>query len=163
MLQVAIGCKLVVGRIKAADAHHATRNSGEAGARMAKLNTFEDLDCWQAARAFRVEVSALCKTLPKQEDYRLKDQLVRASRSVPANIAEGFGRQHPQENLQFCRQARGSHMEVLEHLNCAADEEYLPPDKYQGMRASWDSVRGLLGGYISYLEKLCPKDKRFLK
>ena len=54
-------------------------------------------------------------------------------------------------------------MEVLEHLNCAADEGYLTPDKYNGMRASWDSVRGLLGGYISYLEKLCPKDKRFLK
>ena len=54
---------------------------------MAKLNTFEDLECWQAARAFRVEISAFCKTLPKQEDYRLKDQLVRASRSVPANIA----------------------------------------------------------------------------
>ncbi len=85
---------------------------------MKKLNTFQDLECWKAARAFLVEVSALCKIFPKQEDHRLKDKLIRASRSDPANIAEGFGRQHPQENLQFCRQARGSHMEVLEHLIC---------------------------------------------
>lgn len=125
------------------------------------IQTFEDLDCYQVAREFRKQISHFCKALPKEEACRLKDQIVRASRSITANIAEGFGRQHPQENLQFCRQARGSLMESLDHLNCALDEGLLNNETYQQLRAEWSNVRGLLGGYISYLEKLAPKDKRF--
>ena len=128
---------------------------------MPKLNTFEDLECYQKARTFREMISSLCGTLPKQEEYRLKDQILRASRSVPANIAEGFGRQHPQENLQFCRQARGSLMEVLEQLNCGFDEKYLTEQSYAELRSAWEATRALLNGYITYLMKLCPKDKRF--
>ena len=50
------------------------------------------------------------------------DQLIRATRSITANIAEGHGRYHFQENIQFCRQARGSLTETLDHLICAQDE-----------------------------------------
>ncbi len=130
---------------------------------MPKLHTFEELECYKMARSFRIMISNFCKTLPKQEEYRLKDQILRASRSVPANIAEGFGRQHPQENLQFCRLARGSLLEVLEHLNCALDEKYLTEQTYSELRATWEEARGVLSGYIAYLMKLCPKDKRFQK
>ncbi len=99
--------------------------------------------------------------LPKEEQFRLKDQVLRAARSVTANIAEGYGRQHPQENLQFCRQARGSLLESLEHLNCALDEGLLSNEDYETLRSEWQNARALLGGYIAYLEKLSPKDKRF--
>jgi len=126
------------------------------------IDTFEDLDCYKAGRELRKSVSRWARTLPKEEQFRLKDQVLRSSRSVTANIAEGFGRHHPQENLQFCRQSRGSLMETLEHLNTALDDELIAPVDYEKLREIWNQTRALLGGYISYLQKLAPKDKRFL-
>jgi four helix bundle protein len=126
------------------------------------IDTFEDLDCYKSGRELRKSVSRWTRTLPKEEQFRLKDQILRSSRSVTANIAEGFGRHHPQENLQFCRQSRGSLMETLEHLNTALDDELIAPVDYEKLREIWNQTRALLGGYISYLQKLAPKDKRFL-
>jgi four helix bundle protein len=128
---------------------------------MSNIDTFEDLECYKAGRAFRKSITKWARTLPKEEQFRLKDQIIRSSRSITANIAEGFGRHHPQENLQFCRQSRGSLMETLEHLNTALDDEFLAEDGYQIMRDQWNQVRALLSGYISYLQRLTPKDKRF--
>jgi len=65
------------------------------------MNTFEDLETWQKCRDFRKDVSILIKTFPVDEKYRLVDQLKRASRSITANIAEGHGRFHYQDNLKF--------------------------------------------------------------
>ena len=128
---------------------------------MAPINTFEDLECYKAAREFRTVIVEWAKRLPSEEKYRLVDQTIRAVRSITANIAEGFGRQHPQENLQFCRQARGSLMEVLEHLNTSADEKLLPEEQYQHFREKWNKVRAILSGYIKYLESVTTKDRKF--
>lgn len=125
------------------------------------IESFEDLDCYKLAREFRQSISALAQSLPKREEYLLKDQMLRASRSICANIAEGFGRQHPQENLQFCRQARGSLMEMLEHLNVCLDEEFTNQANYLRLRAQRSQVRGVLGGYIKYLGLITNRDKRF--
>lgn len=87
------------------------------------MQSFEDLLVWKKCRALRVSISNFCKTFPKNEEYRLKDQLIRSSRSITANIAEGYGRFHFRENIQYCRQASGSLYEVIDHLNCALDED----------------------------------------
>lgn len=60
------------------------------------LGGFQDLIAWKEARLFRETISSGCKTLPKEEQFRLVDQLKRASRSITANIAEGYGRYHYQ-------------------------------------------------------------------
>ena len=124
---------------------------------MSTLLSFEELEAYKLARDFRKEVATLCQSLPKSETHRLIDQLVRASRSVPANIAEGFGRHHHRENLQFCRQARGSLVETLEHLNCALDEGYITQARYEEMRELNRRTWKVLNGYITYLQK-CAKD-----
>ena len=64
------------------------------GERMNKLKTFEDLECWQACRELRIFAANVCKKLPKEEEYRLKDQILRSARSTTANLAEGYGRFH---------------------------------------------------------------------
>src|SRR5687767_5807178 len=89
------------------------------------LKSFEELVIWQQARALRNEIFLLVKSFPNEEKYRLVDQIIRSSRSVAANIAEGFGRYHYQEFIQFCRHARGSLLETVEHLTCALDCNYI--------------------------------------
>ena len=93
------------------------------------MKSFEDLKLYKACRTFRQEISKLVKSFPNEEKYRLTDQLLRCSRSITANIAEGHGRYHYQENIQFCRQARGSLSETLEHLICTLYEKYIPENQ----------------------------------
>ncbi len=121
------------------------------------MNTFEELECYKLARQLRKEVSKFCKTLPREEEYRLKDQTIRSSRSVTANIAEGYGRHHHQENIQFCRIARGSLTETLDHLIVALDDEYLAEEEYALLRALLENAWKVLNGYISYLKR-CASD-----
>jgi four helix bundle protein len=68
---------------------------------------FRDLDVWRKCRDVRTMIWKVCKKFPTEEKFRLTDQMIRASRSSTANFAEGYGRFHFQENIQFCRQSRG--------------------------------------------------------
>ncbi len=67
--------------------------------------SFEDLDVYKLARQFSRKIGELIKKLPPEEEYNLKRQMRRAKLSMTNNIAEGFGRYHYQENIQFCRQS----------------------------------------------------------
>ena len=114
---------------------------------------FESLEVWKTCREFRKQISNIVKLFPIEEKYRLTDQLIRASRSVTANIAEGHGRYHFQENSQFCRQARGSLTETLDHLLCALDENYITEQQLNELRIQYENCIKLLNGYIGYLQK----------
>jgi four helix bundle protein len=116
-------------------------------------STFEDLEVWQLARELRKEMSSLVKTFPSDERYRLCDQMIRASRSVTANIAEGYGRYHYQENIQYCRQSRGSLFELTDHLTVALDEGYISDDLFSERKEKTFVVIKKLNGYIHYLEQ----------
>ena len=116
-------------------------------------STFETLQVWKEARELRKEISGLAKTFPANEQYRLTDQMIRASRSVTANIAEGHGRYHYQENIQFCRQSRGSLYELLDHLTVALDEDYISTKLFESLRIKTLVVVKILNGYVSYLRK----------
>lgn len=120
----------------------------------------EELEAWKKGRSFRQDISNLCKKLPKEEKFRLVDQLIRASRSITANVAEGHGRYHYQENIQYCRQARGSLIECLDHLYVALDEGYISTDEMKNFRPGYDELLRILNGYIAYLQKAkSQKDK----
>jgi four helix bundle protein len=127
--------------------------SAEVNLVMSDYNTFEDLECWKEARRLRRDISEFCKRLPPDEKYDLASQIRRSSRSVGANIAEGYGRYHFQENIQFCRHARGSRTETLDHLIVAYDENYLSEDVLQKFRQDIERCHRLLNGYIRYLNR----------
>ncbi len=118
-----------------------------------RLKTFEELECYRLARELRKDLVRTAKALPAEERFRLTDQLIRASRSVTANIAEGFGRHHHNENLQYCRQARGSLSECLDHLNAGLDEEMITQADYSLLRGKLEHAWKVLNGYIAYLRR----------
>jgi len=90
-----------------------------------EVKTFEDLEVWQIGRDLVSEVYALTASLPQSEAYGLVGQIKRAALSVPANIAEGFGRYHYMDKARFYLNARGSLYELKSHLLIARDLEYL--------------------------------------
>ncbi len=123
------------------------------------LKTFEELECYRAGRELRRRISRIVgETFPRSEAFRLSDQIIRSSRSVTANIAEGFGRYHHLESAQFYRQARGSLSETLEHLNTAVDEGLIAETEYASLRELVAETWRLLNGYIAYLVR-CAKDQ----
>lgn len=116
-------------------------------------STFETLDVWIKGRELRKKTAELVKKFPNEEKYKLTDQMIRASRSVTANIAEGYGRFHYQENIQYCRQARGSLYELVDHLTVGLDESYLSPEIYNAFKTEIFEIIKLLNGYIKYLRE----------
>ena len=113
---------------------------------------FETLDCWNACRELRLFiVKQVVPKLPLDEKWRLKDQLIRAARSTTANIAEGDGRFHYTDNAKYCRNARGSCKEVLDHLITADDEGLIPHDILVDGRLHVERCVKLLSAYIRYL------------
>lgn len=117
-----------------------------------KYNDFRDLEVWQKCKAIRKKIWYLCKNFPGEEKYRLSDQMIRASRSSTACIAEGYGRYHYQENMQFCRQSRGSLYELIDHLDVAEECEYLPPKESEVLIKEIKASIRILNGYIRYLK-----------
>ena len=115
-------------------------------------SSFENLEVWKKGRELRIFVSTLCKKFPTQEKYALTSQTLRSSRSVTNNIAEGFGRFHFQENIQFCRVARGSLTETLDHLIIAREENYISEEEFRVFRILFNDTLKLLNGYIKYLK-----------
>jgi four helix bundle protein len=119
-----------------------------------KIESFEDLKCWQACRALRFYITrAVIPLLPKEEKFRLIDQLYRSARSTTANIAEGYGRFHFLDNSRFCTQARGSCWEVLDHLITGVDENLPPEHCLAKGRALIEQANKILNGYINYLKR----------
>ncbi len=114
---------------------------------------FETLEVWKEARQFRKMIIVLCQKFPIDEKFKLADQMKRSSRSVTANIAEGYGRFHYLDNIKFCRDARGSLHETLDHLTLALDESYISTESLSVLKIQHDKVLRLLNGYIGYLKK----------
>ena len=125
-----------------------------------KYNDFRDLEAWQRCREIRKKVWKLTKKFPAEEKYRLSDQMIRSSRSASNCIAEGYGRYHFQENIQFCRQARGSLHELIDHLLVAEECEYISDQECDDSIDEVKAAIAILNGYIKYLKK--QKDSNIL-
>jgi four helix bundle protein len=119
-----------------------------------RIKTFEDLECWKACRELRqFVVKEILPVLPKDERYRLGDQILRAARSTTANLAEGYGRFHFMDNAKFCSNSRGSCWEVLDHLITACDEDLISNELLAKGKKLVNSAAKLINGYMNYLKR----------
>jgi four helix bundle protein len=115
--------------------------------------SFEHLEVYKAASEYRKKIYKLIKELPAEEKYNLAGQMRRAALSLTNNIAEGHGRYHFQENIQFCRVSRGSLMELIDDLNVCIDEKYFAVDYLGELKEEGYRINKMLNGYIAYLKK----------
>lgn len=88
---------------------------------MATIRSFEDLEVWQKSKQLVVEIYGLVGEFPREETFGVTSQIKRSALSVPANIAEGFGRYHFMDKAKFYLNARGSLYELKSHLLIASE------------------------------------------
>ena len=99
------------------------------------------------------EIYLLTKTYSKEERYALTSQTKRAAVSIPANIAEGMGRQYKKDTLQFLHISRGSLYEVETLLNIAVMVEILQEADFIKLLPLLDQSMQVLNGLINYVTK----------
>ncbi len=107
---------------------------------MQTYRRFSQMPVWKEAMDVSVAIFNFSQSLPRVEDYALTSQVRRSSNSVPANIAEAFGRYHHGNKLNFYYNARGSLCETKSHLHYASEVGYLSTPLRQQLDAQLDDV-----------------------
>jgi four helix bundle protein len=117
------------------------------------IKGLERLGTWCKAKEFALAVyRQALPALPAEEKWGLNGQIRRAAQSIPANIAEGYGRFYYQETIRFCYIDRGSLDETLSHLVLAYDLGYLAEPVFRELAQRGEDLSRLLNGYIAYLK-----------
>jgi four helix bundle protein len=105
------------------------------------IETVADLEVFQMAYDFAMEVFSITKFFPKEEKYSLTDQIIRSSRSISANIAEGWGRRvYENEFKRHLIYAMGSLEETKVWLIFAKDCGYLNLESYRLLCITYDEL-----------------------
>jgi len=114
---------------------------------------FTSLDVWKKCRELKLKIyKQVLRLLPVDEKYNLNDQIRRVAVSITANIAEGYGRFHYQESIQYYRISRGSLYELKDHLISCLDLEYISAELFQIIEGETEEAIKLLNGYIRYIK-----------
>ncbi len=115
---------------------------------------FITLDAWKRSR--EVKLFFYKKILPKvanEEKYNLGAQIRQASISITANIAEGYGRYHYQESIQFYRISRASLYELKDHLISCSDLDFITEKEFKSGIHLIESAKIALNGFINYIKR----------
>ena len=116
------------------------------------IETHKDLDVWQLAMSLAEDCYRLTARFPKDELYGMSAQIKRASVSMPANIAEGFGRDQTGGYIQFCRIAQGSARELETHLILVAKLALASESDVHPVKDKCERVGKMLRAMIRSLE-----------
>jgi len=116
-----------------------------------KITGFRDLNVWQRTYGLTLDLYRITKQFPKAEIYGLTSQLQRAAVSIPANIAEGYERNHRKEYLQFLFVAKGSLGERDTLLLLARDLNYMTIEDFDHVNAKRLETMKMLQGLIKSL------------
>jgi len=119
---------------------------------MGRIESFEDFDAYQAARAYVKKVYAWTREKPLAGDFVLRDQMRGALESILSNFAEGYGRQGRKEFIQFLSYANGSLAETRAKLHIMADQGYITSASHEEVQKEAISVGKRIGGLMRYLE-----------
>jgi four helix bundle protein len=117
-----------------------------------KIKSFVDLEAWQIAHKFALEIYRLTKGFPKEELYGIVSQLRRAALSITSNIAEGFSRYHYNDKIRFYYNSRGSISEIKNCLILSRDLKYITDDICGELLDFAERILRLINGLIRSIE-----------
>jgi four helix bundle protein len=120
---------------------------------MGEVTTYKDLDVWQQTRILVKTIYQFTKKFPKEEQFGLTNQIRRAAVSIPSNIAEGCGRNHFKDSIQFFFIARASLYELETQIILACDLEYILEQELLSVTDQITRCKKLLNGFINYYQK----------
>ena len=124
-----------------------------------QIKTWKDLEVWKLSPELVLKIYAITKTFPKEERYRLVDQLCRSSSSVPTNISEGKGRNSIKEYIQFLNIASGSVEETKYLLLLSKDLGYIGDNDFDKLYEEYGEVGKMLYGLKKSLRAVSNKIK----
>jgi len=116
------------------------------------MKDFRKLFVWEKAHKLTLEIYRVTSSFPREELYGLTSQIRRASVSIPANIAEGCGRDSERELLRFMRIAMGSSSELEYEIILAHDLGYLSDEEFIKVQGDLVEVRKMLNAFIQKLK-----------
>ena len=116
------------------------------------MKDFRTLKVWEKAHALTLEIYKATEKFPKHEIYALTSQIQRASVSIPANIAEGCGKDSDPELKRYFLISMGSASELEYLLLLAHDLGYLPENTFQSMTNDLVEIRKMLNAFIQKLK-----------
>src|SRR5437588_10035501 len=108
------------------------------------MNSFTNLEVWKKSRVLRNNIANLVKPFPAEEKYRLSDQIIRSSRSIGNNIAEGHGRFHYADAAKFLVNARGSASETIDHLIIALDNNFIDEKAFESLKTDCEECMKMI-------------------
>ena len=95
------------------------------------IQSYRDLEIYKESYKLALKIHELTRNFPEEEKYDLTSQIRRCSKSIPTNIAEGFGRQSQEEFKRFLRISLGSNNELQVHLDFCKDLQYITKHEYE--------------------------------
>jgi four helix bundle protein len=102
--------------------------------------SFEKLEVWQLARAFRKSIYLLTATFPKEETFGLISQIKRSVSSIGACLAEGSGKITQKDKAHYTNMAYTTTLETLNHLIAAMDLDYITEEEYLLCRSKIETI-----------------------
>lgn len=117
---------------------------------MAGYQKYTDLDVWKQARILASVIYEITGSYPKSEQFGIISQIRRCAISVPSNIAEGCGRQHTKETIQFLNISRGSLYELETQLYISKDLKFINEEQLNTCLQQIENLGKLINGFIRF-------------
>lgn len=118
------------------------------------MSSYSELVVYKISKKLALEVDRIVKSLPKSERFGLGDQIYRSSRSVLANIAEGYGRKyHQKELIKHLNYALGSSDETQGHLSLIFDTSLIDRQKYPTLISDYKNLSVRIVNFINVIQK----------
>lgn len=116
---------------------------------MGSVKTYRDLLIWQKAMELVTQVYSITNSFPDSEKFGLTSQLRRSSISIPANIAEGYGRKSPGDFKRFLNISMGSLFELQTELEIAKNLDFIPNEIFSKLHEDSREIERMMSSFIT--------------
>ncbi len=136
-----------------ANQHNSRKDTSTSAAQNNTTAGFERLWVWRKAYALMLEIHEICSKLPRNERYKIRDQIERSSSSVADNIAEGHTSYYYQEKIKGFNTARKEAGETQNHIRSLQGKGYIDKTMADSLIGRYEEVIRGINGYINWVRR----------